>query len=121
MRGSLDRWRRKLCSEIEARFVEEPYAHWARSSTSTVSSGRRWPSSRDVVQDPQLRHQHAFATIPRPDGPIETVAVPFGIDGADIGVRGPSPQAGADTFDVLQAAGLSADEIAQFAADGVLG
>ena len=46
---------------------------------------------------------------------------PFQIAGAEIGVRGPAPAAGEHTAAVVREAGLSDDEIAELAANGVFG
>jgi crotonobetainyl-CoA:carnitine CoA-transferase CaiB-like acyl-CoA transferase len=39
---------------------------------------------------------------------------------ADLGARGPAPEAGAHTFDVLAEIGVSDEELAQLATDGVI-
>ena len=43
------------------------------------------------------------------------------IRGADVAVRGPAPSPGAHTERVLEECGLTAEEIAALAADGVFG
>lgn len=76
----------------------------------------------EVVDDPQARAVGMFVEQEYPDGggTFETVAIPIRIEGADIGPRGAAPTLGADTDDVLAGAGLSAEEIAQLRADGVI-
>jgi crotonobetainyl-CoA:carnitine CoA-transferase CaiB-like acyl-CoA transferase len=49
------------------------------------------------------------------------VGTPFVIRDADVRVRGSASTAGADTAEVLAAAGLSEDEVAELAARGVFG
>jgi crotonobetainyl-CoA:carnitine CoA-transferase CaiB-like acyl-CoA transferase len=75
----------------------------------------------DVVRDPALRERYAFQPLELPNGRFETLGVPFTIHGADIAVRGPASSAGADTAQVLSAAGFSEEEVAALAASGVLG
>ncbi len=74
-----------------------------------------------VVADPQLRELNAFQPLQTPNGTFETVGVPFTIHGADIRVRGAASLPGEDTADALAAVGLTEDEVAQFAANGVFG
>ena len=74
-----------------------------------------------VVADPQLRQLNAFEPLELPNGTFETVGVPFTIHGADIRARGAASQPGEDTADALEAAGLSEEEVAEFAANGVFG
>ena len=63
-----------------------------------------------------------FTTLEHPTlGRFETLDTPFKLYGADVGARGPAPEAGAHTFDVLAELGVGDEELAQLAADGVIG
>ncbi|WP_322795873.1 CoA transferase [Tepidiforma sp.] len=75
----------------------------------------------DVVDDPQLRGRGAFAPLETPAGTFETVAAPFRMPGADIRPRGAASPPGADTADVLRAAGFTDDALADLAATGLFG
>jgi crotonobetainyl-CoA:carnitine CoA-transferase CaiB-like acyl-CoA transferase len=75
----------------------------------------------EVVQDPALRERNAFQPLTMPQGVFETVGAPFVIREADISARGPASDAGADTAEVLRAAGLSEEEMADYAARGAFG
>jgi len=75
----------------------------------------------EVVADPQLRGRDAFQPLETPAGTFETVAAPFRIRGADVRVRGAASAPGADTLDVLRAAGYTDDDIAALAERGVFG
>jgi crotonobetainyl-CoA:carnitine CoA-transferase CaiB-like acyl-CoA transferase len=56
----------------------------------------------EVCADPQLRANGAFQKVSHPvAGDFETVGAPFNIHGADVRVRGPGPEPGADTEAVL--------------------
>ena len=46
---------------------------------------------------------------------------PFRIYGADIGVRGPAPEAGEHTFEVLAEMGIEGDELEQLVTAGAVG
>jgi crotonobetainyl-CoA:carnitine CoA-transferase CaiB-like acyl-CoA transferase len=47
--------------------------------------------------------------------------VPFHIEGAGVTVRGPAPEAGAHTSQVLEEAGITGERVAELAAAGVFG
>ncbi|MDY7100833.1 MAG: CoA transferase [Actinomycetota bacterium] len=76
----------------------------------------------EATVDPQVRATGAFETVDHPDGPFETVAVPFRMPGADVGVRGPYLGRGADTDDVLSdLLGLDASELDRLRGAGAIG
>jgi len=76
----------------------------------------------DLIDDPQVREMGWFAELESPAlGRFETLATPFKLYGADVGPRGAAPAAGEHTFEVLSGAGLTDDELARLAADGVIG
>jgi crotonobetainyl-CoA:carnitine CoA-transferase CaiB-like acyl-CoA transferase len=75
----------------------------------------------DVVNDPSLRALNAIQAVEHPDGRFETVGVPFHIEGADVSVRGRSPEAGEHTSQVLEEAGIGEGRIAELAQAGVFG
>ena len=111
----------ELASSIEAAFREKDLATW---SERLDAHGLIWAPMvglPDVVRDPALRERYAFQPLELPNGRFETLGVPFTIHGADIAVRGPASPAGADTADVLAAAGFSEEEVAALGASGVLG
>ncbi len=76
----------------------------------------------EVASDDQAAALGLFPTIEHPQrGPYRTVAVPMRFHTAEVGPRGPSPELGAHTTEVLAGAGFSPAEIADLAARGVLG
>ena len=86
------------------------------------SPGARSQRSPDLVDDAQLRANGAYSVVNHPTaGPFETVSVPFKVRGADIGVRGPAPELGAHTDEILKAAGYDPDQIKDLAAEGAFG
>ncbi len=77
----------------------------------------------EIVDDPQARAMDLFVEqeYAGGGGTFETLAIPIRIEGADIGPRGLAPDLGADTDVVLEAAGLSGDEIAALRDAGTIG
>jgi crotonobetainyl-CoA:carnitine CoA-transferase CaiB-like acyl-CoA transferase len=111
----------ELTREIEARFAAHDLAHWA---PLLDRFGLIWaPVAKltDVIDDPQAREMGWFTTLEHPTlGRFETLDTPFKLYGAEVGARGPAPEAGAHTFDVLAELGVDDEELAQLAADGVI-
>lgn len=107
---------------IEAAFRSQPLAHWAQA---LEAAGCVWaPASlpEEVIADPQLRETGAFARLEDVDGnPFEVVATPFLIRGAHVAPRSRSPMIGEHNMEVLAEAGFSEAEIADLAANEVLG
>jgi len=112
----------ELAAFIEGRFLAEDLAYWAPRLDENGIIWAPMVGLPEVVTDPSLRHRHAFQRIEAEDGRGgETVGAPFVIRGADVRARGMASAAGADTSEVLARAGLSDEEIAALAANGVFG
>lgn len=112
---------RELTAAISARFAQHDLASWARRLDET---GLIWAPVLDYVEaidDPQARAMGLFTTLEHPRaGKFETLSTPFGIAGADIGPRGPAPEVGEHTREVLEELGLGSGEIEQLRARGVV-
>jgi crotonobetainyl-CoA:carnitine CoA-transferase CaiB-like acyl-CoA transferase len=54
-------------------------------------------------------------------GRFETLAAPFTLSTSDLGVRGPAPDVGEHTGEVLRRFGVDDERIASLAAAGVVG
>ena len=76
---------------------------------------------RELATDPQAEAIGMYPYIEHPKGRFRTVAAPLFIRGADIGPRGPAPELGAHTSDVLTDLGLDPSEIAALATAHVVG
>jgi crotonobetainyl-CoA:carnitine CoA-transferase CaiB-like acyl-CoA transferase len=111
----------ELTREIDALFAAHDLAHW---SAKLDEHGLIWApvaTLTNVIDDPQVREMGWFRTLEHPvHGRFETLDTPFKIYGADVAARGPAPEAGEHTFDVLAELGVGDEELAKLAADGVI-
>ena len=110
-----------LVDLIDAVFASKPLATWAEIFDA---AGLIWgPASTlaELATDEQAHAIGMFPEVPHPAGPFPTVASPIRIRGADIAPRGPAPDVGADTAEVLEGVGFDRGEIAALAAAGVVG
>jgi crotonobetainyl-CoA:carnitine CoA-transferase CaiB-like acyl-CoA transferase len=119
---SRGRHREQLAADIEARLREQPLAWWA---SRLDEFGIIWAPAQElpeVIADPQVQ---ALAMFPEVEherlGRYRTIGAPFRIAGADVGVRGPAPEPGQHTHEVLRESGLTEEEIADAASRQILG
>ncbi len=75
-----------------------------------------------AVVDPQVRATGAFETIEHPEaGKFDTVAAPFRIHTSpDVGVKGPAPDKGEHTVELLTELGLDAAAISDLTESGIV-
>jgi len=79
-------------------------------------------SARDVVHNPQIRHRRLFETVRHPvTGDHPLAGMPFRFANVSSWVPGPAPTLGEHTTEVLGELGLTAEEIAELEAAGVIG
>ena len=112
----------ELVAAIDDIFATRPLAEWA---TRLDEAGVIWAPVQllpDVIADPQAEVLGMFAPVQDPVHGFEfrTVAAPFHIAGADIAVRGPAPDVGQHSRDVLAELGYSAEEIDALDQAGVI-
>jgi crotonobetainyl-CoA:carnitine CoA-transferase CaiB-like acyl-CoA transferase len=111
----------ELTDLIDEMFVTRTLAEWGQIFDQ---AGLIWgPATTlaELAQDPQAHASGLFPEVDHPAGRFPTVAAPIHIRGADIRPRGPAPDIGSDTAEVLEQSGLSRSEVAALAAAGVVG
>jgi len=111
-----------LIDEVAAIFANHDLSYWR---TRLDAAGLIWEPVAElpeVIEDPALRDRGAFSVIVHEQaGAMEIVSAPFEIRGADITVRGPAPDAGQHTQEVLAAAGIEQDTLNTLLEQGVIG
>ena len=111
----------ELTREIDALFAAHDREHWAKRLDQYGLIWAPVATLPDVISDPQAREMGWFTALEHPTlGRFETLDTPFKLYGADVGARGPAPEAGAHTFDVLAELGVDDEELARLATDGVI-
>ena len=99
--GLLDaEFARRPMAEWAARFADEPDMFWAPVNTV-----------EDLLVDPQFLAAGGLVDVPAAGGDIAMVATPVDFLGTPWAPRGPAPELGADTAEVLRAAGFTDDEL----------
>jgi len=113
---------RDLTAALDAIFATRTRAEWAARMDAQGLIWAPVATLTDVINDPQAREMGWFTTIDSPVlGKFETLGTPFKMYGADVGVRGPAPAAGEHTFEELTRLGLTDEELAKLAEEGVIG
>lgn len=116
------RHREELVRLLDDIFAAEPASHWA---PRLDRSGIVWAiaaSLPELVDDPQARAIGMFAAVDHPvAGRFETLAAPFTLSASEVAVRGPAPDVGQHTGEVLRRFGVAEERIAALVDAGVLG
>ena len=75
----------------------------------------------EVAIDPQANAIGVFHEIEHPElGPYRSVNAPMRFHSTEVGPKGPSPELGANTRDILLEIGVSEDEIEELISDGTI-
>ncbi|HCB33674.1 MAG TPA: CoA transferase, partial [Acidimicrobiaceae bacterium] len=100
-----------LLETLEQTVASKPSAHWMPRLDEHRCIWAPINDTAAAVVDPQLRATGAFETIDHPEaGTFETVAAPFRIPTSpEVRVRGPAPERGEHTRELLAELGLDDD------------
>ena len=103
-------------------FAEHDLAYWSRRLDE---HGVIWAPAAElpeVIEDPQVREMGWIVEVEHPaGGTYPTLGTPFQIRDAELGPRGPAPEHGAQTSEVLLELGMDEQEVARLAVAGVFG
>jgi crotonobetainyl-CoA:carnitine CoA-transferase CaiB-like acyl-CoA transferase len=105
---------------FEARFAERPAAEWLSRLAGSGSSLGAVNTAEQLLDDPHMRQRESIVTV----GEHRVLASPLRIAGPDGPITRtssrPAPGLGADSAEVLAAAGYSDDEVEQLRTSGVI-
>ena len=113
---------REIIAEMDAIFATATRDEWAQRLDA---QGVIWAPAQSidaVITDPQAAANHFFTTVEHPThGPYQIIDTPIKFGGASVGARGPAPELGQHTEEVLLEAGYTWEEIAALREHGALG
>ncbi len=111
-----------LTVEVEALFATRTRAEWGAELDARGLIWAPVATMPDMLADPQVKEMGWFAEIDSPlHGKFETLDTPFKLYGTDTGVRGPAPESGEHTFEILAEMGIEGEALDRLATAGVLG
>jgi formyl-CoA transferase len=113
--------REELIALLDGVFAQKTLAEW---TTLLGREGCIWAPAQtlaETINHPQTQARRAFAEIDHPThGRIHLVDTPIKFGSTHVGARGPAPELGQHTEEVLLEAGYGWDEIAKLRESGVL-
>ena len=102
-------------------FASEDLAYWREKFDSAGLIWEPVALTTEVIEDPALRERDAFSVLVHERaGAIETLSAPFHIRDADIEAKGPAPDAGQHTHEILAELGIPESDIAALTDRGVV-
>ncbi len=111
----------ELIGLLDDRFTSRTRDEWGAIFDDTGVIWGPVLELHEVAVDPQAEAIGLFPSIEHPAyGSYRTVRSPMRFEGLDVGPRGPSPQTGEHTREVLESLDLSAAEIDELLATGVV-
>jgi len=112
---------RELVKLLADAFISDSRAEWGRLLDEHGVIWAPVQSMSEVVEDPQAHANHYFTTVPHPSlGSLEMVDSPFRFGRSRVTARGPAPEIGQHTEEVLLEAGYTWDEIGALREKGAL-
>ena len=112
----------ELVGILDEHFGTQPYEHWVPRLRKTGLIWSKMALLPDLIADPQAHAMGMFADVEHPAiGKFQTLAPPFEFERSDVSVRGPAPDIGQHTEEILTELDRSPEAIAELADAGVIG
>ena len=106
---------------MDALFAERTLAEWGQVLDGADLTWAPAATVSEVAADPHAAAAGTFPVVSHPvAGDFRTVAIPMRLPGQDIGPRGPAPDLGQHTREVLSELGLSQVELDALITDGTV-
>ena len=113
--------REELIALLDDVFAQRTLEEWAPALDEQGCIWAPAQTVKEVINDPQTRARGAFATIDHPAaGKIELVDTPVKFGKSRVGVRGPAPELGQHTEEVLLEVGYDWDDIVKLRDKGLI-
>lgn len=112
----------ELVATCDQVFATATRAHWADRLDDHGLTWAPVQTTLDLIDDPQARALGVFQAVEgHPARPLDTIAAPFKISGAQMGVRGRAPSIGEHSRRVLADAGFEEHEIQSLIERSIVG
>ena len=113
--------REELIIMLDDLFAQRTLAEWAGPLDEQGCIWAPAETLAEVIANPQTHARQPFAKITHPThGEVEYVDTPVKFSKAQVGVRGPAPELGQHTEEVLLEAGYDWDDIARLRENTVI-
>jgi crotonobetainyl-CoA:carnitine CoA-transferase CaiB-like acyl-CoA transferase len=110
-----------LTAEIDAIFARHDRPYWTARLDEEALIWAPVARLTESIDNPQVREMGWIADLEHPVyGRFETLDTPFKLYGTEVGVRGPAPEPGQHTFEILAEFGIDEDEVSELATNGVI-
>jgi crotonobetainyl-CoA:carnitine CoA-transferase CaiB-like acyl-CoA transferase len=111
----------ELTDEMDVLFAERPLGEWCELLDANGFIWGPAATIEEFANNPQANELGFFPPIEHPTGRFRTVGAPLNISGADVRPRGPAPEIGQHTDEVLTELGVAPEQLEQLTAAGVIG
>lgn len=113
--------REELIVLLDELFAQRTLDEWAPLLDEQGCIWAPAQTMKEVISDPQSRARGAFTKINHPtQGEIELVDTPVKFSKAEVGARGPAPELGQHTEEILLESGYGWDDIVKLREEGVI-
>jgi crotonobetainyl-CoA:carnitine CoA-transferase CaiB-like acyl-CoA transferase len=112
---------KELIALLDVQFAQRTLEEWGRRLDDEGCIWAPAQTTKEVIGDPQSRARGAFTKIDHPtQGEMELLDTPVKFSKARVGARGPAPELGQHTEEVLLEAGYNWDDIVKLRDEGVI-